>query len=186
MHASVRGPNWIHGTNNNPILELANETDTTHVSPSMDADPWVYDESGEMVEAAAAAEQIKNVWDTVEEATTYSKDNFASIPADKSLIDFFQTKIVESNLSPAESKHFLQIAGVWGDIVGEPIEGQSLKYFWLEECVGGGLCLTFQGKGETLFEIANLRYQKTCFLTVPTKPSSNTWRNPPLSMSTSN
>jgi len=32
---------------------------------------------------------------------------------------------------------------MWGDFVGEPIEKQSMKYFWLEECIEGGKPATF-------------------------------------------
>ena len=55
-----------------------------------------------------------------------------------SLLDFFEAKTQEERLSDDSVKLVLQIARMWGDFVGEPIEKQSLKYFWLEECIEGG------------------------------------------------
>lgn len=53
-------------------------------------------------------------------------------------MDFFKSKVREKQLDEKSSKYVLQMARMWGDFVGEPIEKQSLKYFWLEECIEGG------------------------------------------------
>lgn len=58
-----------------------------------------------------------------------------SIPPEMSLLDFFEAKTKEWELDEATSKLVLQMAHMWGDYVGESIETQSLKYFWLEECL---------------------------------------------------
>ena len=57
---------------------------------------------------------------------------------EESLMDFFKAKVEEKELDSRSSKIVLQMARMWGDFVGEPIEKQSLKFFWLEECIEGG------------------------------------------------
>ena len=53
-------------------------------------------------------------------------------------MDFFKSEVLARGLDDFSSKVVLQMAHVWGDFVGEPIEKQSLKFFWLEECIEGG------------------------------------------------
>lgn len=91
------------------------------------------------VDSQTSQEQTGKVWETIEEAYKYSRDNAGSIPSDRSLLDFFKMRFEEQNFDPAATKQMLQIARVWGDVVGEPIERQSLKFFWLEECLEGGM-----------------------------------------------
>lgn len=136
--ADVRsGPNWIHGTDNNPILDLAKETSTTVFSTPESTS--VYDELGHPLEEESGAKYSELVWGIISDAFKYSNENSASIPPDQSLMDFFRTKVKEKDLDDHASKTVLQMARTWGDFVGEPIEKQSLKYFWLEECLDGGL-----------------------------------------------
>ena len=133
------GPNWIHGVKNNPILELANETGTAHVSPPEDVAPEVYEETGQKMASREAADSVGTVWEIILEANEFSKKHGSSIPPSLSLVDFFKTKLEERQLDEATCERVHQIAKVWGDIIGEPIECQSLKFFWLEECVDEGL-----------------------------------------------
>jgi hypothetical protein len=35
-------------------------------------------------------------------------------------------------------KIVMQVSEMWGAFVGSPISRQSLKFFWLEECIEGG------------------------------------------------
>ena len=81
------------------------------------------------------------VWSIISDAFKYSNDFSGTIPPEESLLDFFKTKIKEQGLDARSSKFVLQMARMWGDFVGEPIEKQSLKFFWLEECIEGGQCI---------------------------------------------
>lgn len=139
---SARGPNWIHGTENNPILDLADVTKTTYIEPPIDANPLIFTGDGKLLSGTIARQHTGLVWETIEEANTYSKANSAKIAPEISLFDFFERRVRERQLNQADSNLILSIARVWGDIVGEPIEKQSLKFFWLEECVGGGELLS--------------------------------------------
>lgn len=155
------------------------------MSPPVDAPPSIYDESGKMLEESVAAHQASLVWETVEEATQYSKDNCSTIPPHLSLMDFFKKRLRERKLDDAATKQILQIALVWGDIVGEPIETQSLKYFWLEECVGGGMYLTPHLFSKSLSSCTHC-IQKTSFWLGPIKRYSTSLPSPHWQMSTSN
>lgn len=56
-------------------------------------------------------------------------------------MDYFHSSIKEKDLDSDSSTLVLQMARIWGDFIGDPIEKQSLKYLWLEECIDGGLLL---------------------------------------------
>lgn len=47
-------------------------------------------------------------------------------------------KLSESELSGEDRTLILQMADMWGGFIGDPWDKQSLRYFWLEECLDGG------------------------------------------------
>lgn len=135
------GPNWIHGTNDNPILDLAKQTKT--VVGSWDTTPYVYDEEGALFPVKDGERYSEIMWSIILEAFRYSEKHCAEISPDKSLYDFFQQRILEAI---PETEHdygrrreiVMHMSELWGAFVGSPITGQSLKFFWLEECIEGG------------------------------------------------
>lgn len=131
------GPNWIHGSHNNPILDLANETNSTVVSPEL-GESVVFDESGHQLSEQTGQEISGIVWGIIDDAFKYSNEDSATIPPERSLMDFFRKRVEEMKLDRYTSKLVLQCAQIWGDYVGEPTETQSLKYMWLEECIDDG------------------------------------------------
>lgn len=137
-HTIDLGPNWIHGTVRNPILELANELKQTTLSPPEDAARSVYDKNGDMVKAESAIQHSELVWGIIADAFKYSNEHHNSIPPQRSLLDFLKSEVKQKGLDEASSKLVIQMAHIWGDFVGEPIEKQSLRFFWLEECIEGG------------------------------------------------
>jgi hypothetical protein len=148
------GPNWIHGTNDNPLLELAKKTDTT--VGSWDTRSYVFDEDGRLFTSEDGTEYSTIMWNIIEDAFRYSNENCADIDPSKSLLDFFHEKVVEKIPMATEGfenkrKIVLQMSELWGAFVGSPIERQSLKYFWLEECIDGGRTST-TGAGGTQAE----------------------------------
>ena len=82
------------------------------------------------------------MWGIIIKAFQYSAENTATIEPDKSLYDYFVEKISEVIPPGVDSerkrKTILQMAEMWGGFVGSPVTKQSLKFFWLEECVSGG------------------------------------------------
>ncbi|KAF6844039.1 flavin-containing amine oxidoreductase [Colletotrichum musicola] len=134
------GPNWIHGTDDNPILDLAKETDTA--VGSWDDHSHLFDESGNLLSLQDSERYSGIMWGIIQDAFQYSNKNCASIDPSESLWGFFQQRVVEK--IPETEKDYdtqrtivLQVAELWGNFIGSPIQTQSLKFFWLEECIDG-------------------------------------------------
>jgi hypothetical protein len=136
LTSSSRGPNWIHGTLNNPILNLAKQTETALFTVEDHA--CIFDQNGEVISHDKATELLDLVWEIIREAFKYSNEDCSNIPPEKSLKDFFIEKVVEKGLAEEDQILVLQMAEMWGAFIGDPLERQSLKYFWLEECLDGG------------------------------------------------
>jgi hypothetical protein len=131
-----RGPNWIHGTVTNPIVHLAKTTNTALclIEDSMN----VFDQYGQAIEPRKANEFFKLVWSIIAEAFKYSNEECSQISPTTSLKDFFTGKVSEKGFSNEDRTLILQMAEIWGAFIGDPWDKQSLKYFWLEECLDGG------------------------------------------------
>lgn len=140
-HLVDAGPNWIHGTNDNPILDLAKATDTA--TGSWEEKSSVFDDLGKQLSIPDATACCTTMWEIVGHAFEYSNKHSATISPDESLWNFFE-KEVSRRIPESEPdyerkrKHVYQIADQWGAFVGSHIFTQSLKFFWLEECIDGG------------------------------------------------
>lgn len=85
------------------------------------------------------------LWDDglIAEAFKYSEEHGSSIPADESLLDFFRKRseslFLDLDAKEATQKRqtLLNVAAMWGAYVGSPIERQSLRFYFLEECIEG-------------------------------------------------
>ncbi|GKT44912.1 putative polyketide synthase 1 [Colletotrichum spaethianum] len=153
-HTVDLGPNWIHGTDDNPINDLAKETGTA--VGSWDKRSYVFDEGGNLFNVDESEVYSSIMWDIVQDAFQHSNKNSVDIHPDESLWDFFQHKVVEKVPDTEEGyakkrTTILQIAELWGAFSGSPIETQSLKFFWLEECIDGEN-LFCAGTYEKIFE----------------------------------
>lgn len=137
----VSGPNWIHGTENNPILELAKETNTAAMN--WDGRQSVVDALGQYLSDKEAAEYTELVWSIIEQAMRHSNAESATIDPEKSLYNYFEEAVQKlfTNDSEDEAKRkretILQMSEMWGAFVGSQIQRQSLKFFWMEECIDG-------------------------------------------------
>lgn len=143
LTSPARGPNWIHGSTDNPVLRLAKETKTTlHVWDEKQA---MFDSDGRPLDADEVDELARLLWDdgAIPDAFRYSKQHRDLIDSNKSLYDFLversNTLFEKNSASVANEKRikFLQAACVWGTYVGSHVTRQSLKNFWLEECIEG-------------------------------------------------
>ena len=86
-------------------------------------------------------ELSENMWSIVVEAFKYSAKYSSTIDPKYSLYDFFEEKV--KDLYPKHDQNrqrnlILQMAELWGAFVGSSVKTQSLKFFWLEECIDGG------------------------------------------------
>jgi hypothetical protein len=102
-----------------------------------------FSREGELLDEAVTSKVEDFVWTTISEAFEYSNRHGDSIPAEKSLFDFFNEKVGQSDLSDTEKALVLDASKLWGAYVGEPIERQSLRFFRLEECVDGSMYTAF-------------------------------------------
>lgn len=99
----------------------------------------VYDEDGKFLKDGKKLNEA--LWGIIVQAFKHSADNKATIDPKESLHDFFQERVQE--MFPAieesrERKIMMQMTEMWGAFVGSPVQTQSLKFFWLEECIDGG------------------------------------------------
>lgn len=132
------GPNWIHGTKDNPMLDLAKQTGT--MVGSWDNGSYAFDEFGDVLEEG---EQLSDtMWEIVQDAFKHSNKLSGEIHDKESLHDFFQEKVIEKIPETDEGyekkrRTVLHMSDLWGAFVGSPTTRQSLKFFWLEECLEG-------------------------------------------------
>ena len=129
------GPNWIHGTKGNPILSLAEKTKTCLSEPNEDG--TVFDAEGRRRTREDSAEMSSTMWELVVEAFKYSDHNTKSIAPEISLYDYFQSELSKRDYTKSKLKDNLDEAHMWGPFIGESIRRQSLKFFFLEECIEG-------------------------------------------------
>ncbi|KAL2152669.1 hypothetical protein VTH82DRAFT_5853 [Thermothelomyces myriococcoides] len=134
------GANWIHGTTENPIMDLARETKTA--TGVWDSGSYLFDEDGQLLPSEEGEKLSTMMWNIIEDAFAYSNKHGASIDPSKSLLDFFHEEVVkripEDEADCQRRRHILlQMAELWGSFVGSPLNVQSLKFFWLEECIEG-------------------------------------------------
>jgi monoamine oxidase len=137
-HQVDLGPNWIHGTNHNPILNLAKSTKTA--MHTWGEELKVFGEDGTLLKEGREITDI--MWKIIAQAFKYSAQNTSTIDPNESLKDFFEKKLVEEFPEKRDSdkkKILMQMAELWGAFVGSPVYRQSLKFFWLEECIDGGM-----------------------------------------------
>ncbi|KAK3378132.1 hypothetical protein B0H63DRAFT_525381 [Podospora didyma] len=139
-HIVDAGPNWVHGTKDNPIMDLARETRTA--VGGWDTTSTVFDEEGTCLPLEDGTKYSTLMWNIIEDAFEHSNKHGSEIDPDKTLLDFFQeqvsVKIPDTETDCEKKRHMLlQMSELWGAFVGSPINKQSLKFFWLEECLDG-------------------------------------------------
>ncbi|KAH8599386.1 hypothetical protein B0O99DRAFT_389672 [Bisporella sp. PMI_857] len=134
------GPNWVHGAKDNPFVELAQRTNTAlHSWQQQKEQNNIFNENGEIL--ADGRFLSDRVWDILAEAFKYSEENTASIDPETSLYDYFVDRV--KNVIPEgegcehRRKGILQMCELWGNYVGSSVQTQSLKFFWLEQCING-------------------------------------------------
>lgn len=75
------------------------------------------------------------------QAFKHSADNSATIDPQESLQDYFQLKAEEKYPEANQDRQrklVMQMSELWGPFIGSPVTTQSLRFFWLEECLDGG------------------------------------------------
>ena len=93
MGGGHRGPNWIHGTSENPIVplsQLAGSALHSFKEPCPIVGP-----DGDTLPQHEADQLQNTMWQLVDQATEYSKENKDVIPAELSLYDYGVEKAEE-------------------------------------------------------------------------------------------
>ncbi|KAF7883618.1 uncharacterized protein EAF02_005538 [Botrytis sinoallii] len=128
------GANWLHGSDDQPLLDMAKSTNT-EVHTWAEKGIWFGEDGTPLADGDA---MMNEVWEIIHGAFKYSEENSESIDPDKSLYDFIEEKLLEKYPDDAEKRRVsIQFADIWGTFVGSSVKKQSLKFFWLEECIDG-------------------------------------------------
>jgi phytoene dehydrogenase-like protein len=134
------GPQWIHTSGDNPLLEVARKTETPLHSWNEHIN--LYDPSGSLVPNDKAVEIDELRWRLVEEAMDFSAAHENEINKEESLFDFVAKRVKEVLPDEADQALLLGMLEMWGDYIGDPVHRQSLKFAWMEEVCGGGKRVT--------------------------------------------
>jgi hypothetical protein len=130
-------------SDDNPIMELARETNTQ--LHAVDDTEVVLDFHGNTLPQEEARAYSELLWSNgaIADAFRYSNEYSGTIDPRKSLYDFFAEKAEAMFLDDSNEeairkrKAFLSMTRLWSSYVGSPVTRQSLKFFWLEECIEG-------------------------------------------------
>ena len=126
-----------HDVGRHPILDLAIATNTPlhHWNNKQN----IYTSSGDLLAPEKSNELSTLLWEIIEEAFSHSAKSRKNIPKSQSLYDFFVAKAKENFPDGKEDGELLcQMSEMWGAYIGDPIQKQSLRFAWMEECCGGG------------------------------------------------
>ena len=97
---------------------------------------------GHLVAPSEANGALKKVWEILEAAINHSTSHSEGIDPCKSLYSFFEHWCERASkcgdMTEGEMKLVLGMSQMWGAYVGDRVQRQSLKYFYLEDCIGGG------------------------------------------------
>ena len=126
----------MHGAENNPIATLAQETSSQLISVEEDS-TVVYDSLGVPIPTETSARGFDKLWDLITMAFKYSNESCEDIPPNLGLKEFFRRELEESE-NVDEQELILLLGDIWGGFIGDPWDRQSLRWFWLEECLDGG------------------------------------------------
>ncbi|KAI0489964.1 hypothetical protein F4859DRAFT_463047 [Xylaria cf. heliscus] len=129
------GASWVHGTINNPIVDRAKTTCTS--LSLLDDSTLVYDSHGKVLESNLMEEAFDAMWDLISASFKYSNEECNNISPSLNLKQFFEEKLKEKTFSPEKREIILQMGEIWGSFIGDAWEAQSVKWFWLEECLDG-------------------------------------------------
>ena len=100
------------------------------------------DSEGHLVAPSEANKALKQVWEILEGAIKHSTNRNEELDFSASLYSFFEDWCDRAfqcgDMTGREAELVLGMSQMWGAYVGDHVELQSLKYFYLEDCIGGG------------------------------------------------
>jgi hypothetical protein len=124
------GANFIHGTDGNPLTDIAEKVGSTFVH-NMSLRGY-YDNKGEPLSSKAAGLVYQKVWEYNEAAVDYSREN--EVESNKSMAEFCRNRLAKDKEVKDDMKEIVgsgveMLAG----IAACDLDKLSLKYYWMEE-----------------------------------------------------
>lgn len=124
------GANFIHGTDGNPLTDIAEKVGSTFVH-NMSLRGY-YDNKGEPLSSKAAGLVYQKVWEYNEAAVDYSREN--EVESNKSMAEFCRKRLAKDTEVKDDMKEIVgsgieMLAG----IAACDLDKLSLKYYWMEE-----------------------------------------------------
>lgn len=124
------------------MFHIAKATDTT--LHEWNESLMVIDRNGTVVDAQETGDYAMKIWeDIIPGAFKLTNEQNETIDTKTSLYDFFVERAATmfqdepSEIAEKKRKTLLEVGKVWGAYIGTPYWRQSLKFFWLEECIEG-------------------------------------------------
>ena len=148
------GASWIHGTQGNPIIHLAEKAKSTTIACG--AVDSICDSNGAWLGGDSARRLYEEVWEILEMAMDKSRKETASLPDCTKMMDWFRQEVTKRR-SQAEHPEvyeslMMQIVEMWGAFMGNECETQSLKNLWLDAGLEGGIVKLLKiSFGEVMF-----------------------------------
>lgn len=109
--------------------------ETKSILQDFESGQVVFSKDGKLLDEKLTDKLSDFVWTSIHEAFLYSNRHKDAIPPDRSLFDFLLEKIEGTDFSRAEKDACVEACKLWGAYVGDPVDRQSLRFFYLEECV---------------------------------------------------
>ncbi len=162
-HDLVLGPNWIHGTVDNPIYELAREVGSEFATLGHSAS--IINADGSILPPAEGNMLQTRCWELFESAVEESKNHLHFIRPQASLYDYFRQR--SASLFPHNEmtqELFNLCSEIWGFIIGNDIRNQILKYYSLEEPWPGENLFLASSYAKIAQEISHFAPPEDCFL----------------------
>lgn len=135
-HLVDLGANWIHSPDGSPIKTLAESVHAvTFPRPKEQA---IVGSDGKRRSDSTAAWLHGKRLELIEKASRFSYESSSQINPGDSLMDFFEREMgKELRHEPEKLRDILNEAHRWGQMVGEPVDQQSLRFLCIEEGPGG-------------------------------------------------
>lgn len=132
-----RGPNWIHGTEKNPLIPLAKEAKSV-TETELFSEGRIRTGDGRILSDSEAEEYSEEVWTLFQKGIAYSEEHADSIDVNKGFFDFYRDRVFEKYQGEEERIIMQQMGGLLGGIVAGDIRKQSLRNMSLERPIPGG------------------------------------------------
>ena len=135
------GASWIHGTQGNPIVHLAEKAKSTTVACG--AVDSICDSNGAWLGSDSARHFYEEVWEILEMAMDKSRKETASLSDSTKMMDWFRQEVTRRRSQAKQPDIYeslmVQIVEMWGAFMGSECETQSLKNLWLDAGLEGGI-----------------------------------------------